>query len=535
MEMVLLVGALVALACLLTSRISSRFGVPMLLLFIGLGLLFGTDGLFKIPFDDYGFAEQTCSVALIFIMFYGGFGTNWREARPVAPQALLLSSVGTILTALLTGAFCHYVLGFSFLEGMLVGAVLSSTDAASVFSILRSKKLSLKDGTASMLEVESGSNDPFAYMLTVILLSLMRGEGGSTLELLRLAAAQVVLGAAFGAALAWLAVWSMRRISFQTAGFDTIFVVVLAVLAYALPSLLGGNGYLSVYLVGIYLGNQNIKNKRALVHFFDGLTGLMQMMIFFLLGLLATPSQMPAILLPALAIFLFLTGLARPLAVGAILTPFRAKPRQQALVAWAGLRGAASIVFAAIVTVDPAYTKSDVFHIAFCVVLLSISLQGTFLPLAARKLHMIDRSGNVLRTFNDYAEDTRIYFLKVTLPEGHPWCGQKIKDVVLPPESLVVMLLRDGKKIVPKGHTTFRAGDLAVLSAPTYRDELNIHLRERRIRPESVWNGSRISELDIPEGTLVIMVRRGGRMIIPNGGTLLREGDVVVLNSTEHE
>ena len=197
--------------------------------------------------------------------------------------------------------------------------------------------------------------------------------------------------------------------------------------------------------MGIVLGNQNIHNKKALVHFFDGLTGLMQMLIFFLLGLLAFPSQIPNVLLPSIAISLFLTFIARPLVVGAILTPARAKLRQQAVVSWAGLRGAASIVFAIMATVSEAFTNNDVFHIAFCVVLFSIAFQGSLLPLVAHKTKMLDETGNVLKTFNDYSDETAVRFVGFTLKEGHPWTGKKIKNIPFPPEMLLVAVLCEGR------------------------------------------------------------------------------------------
>ena len=315
---ILLVTAVILL-CLFLTRISGKIGMPALLAFIVLGMVFGTDGILKIPFDDFSVAEEVCSVALIFIMFYGGFGTNWKQARPVAGKAVLLSSVGVLVTALLTGLFCYFVLHFTFWEGMLMGAVVSSTDAASVFSILRSKKLDLKYNTASLLEIESGSNDPCSYMLTVIILSVMSGDvsGGS---LVLLIITQVVFGILVGIVVAKAAGFALTKITFSNDGFDTIFVFCMALLAYAAASALGGNGYLSTYIAGILLGNMSLHNKKSLVHFFDGVTGLAQMLIFFLLGLLAFPSQMPQVLLPAIAIALFLTFVARPAAVFAMLS-----------------------------------------------------------------------------------------------------------------------------------------------------------------------------------------------------------------------
>ncbi len=350
MTLKLIVGAVIIIACIISNKVSSKMGMPMLLAFIVLGMIFGSDGIFKIPFANFQFAEQICSLALVFLIFYGGFGTNISRAKKVATKAILLSSVGVIATALLTGLFCYYALGFGLLESMLIGSVLSSTDAATVFSILRSQKLNLKDGTASLLEIESGSNDPWAYTLTIIILSLMNtsGETGSILYLIF---AQIFFGVIFGVIIAAFAYWVLKTFTFEQAGFDAIFVLAVAILAYAIPTAFGGNGYLSAYIVGIVLGNKEIINKKALVNFFDGLTGLMQMLTFFLLGLLAFPSQIPKIILPAIAIAIFLTIVARPVAVFAILTPFKAKFAQQTLISWGGLRGATSTIFAIMATV----------------------------------------------------------------------------------------------------------------------------------------------------------------------------------------
>lgn len=260
MSIYILLVAAIILICVVLNKMSSKLGIPMLLAFIVLGMLFGSDGIVKIPFDNYGIVEQVCSIALIFIMFYGGFGTSWKQAKPIAVNAVLLSSIGVIFTALLTGLFCYFLLGFDFLESMLIGAVISSTDAASVFSILRSKRLNLKDNTASLLEVESGSNDPCSYMLTVIILAMMSGDfsGG---QLAYMVFAQVVYGITIGAGIALIATWCLTKIKFATDGFDTIFVFSMPLIAYAASTLLGGNGYLSTYILGIILGNQAIPNK----------------------------------------------------------------------------------------------------------------------------------------------------------------------------------------------------------------------------------------------------------------------------------
>jgi len=281
MTHLLLLSALVILACVLCNKLSSKLGVPTLLAFILLGMFFGSDGVVKIPFDNYGLAQNICSFALIFIMFYGGFGTNWSQAKPVAGKAAILSSFGTAFTAGLVGLFCWAVLSLPTLESFLLGAVIASTDAASVFSILRSKRLNLRDHTASLLEVESGSNDPFSYMLTLILLTLMTGEISAPAVVYQIFA-QLVYGGALGVGVALAARAFLRRFRFASEGFDAIFLVAVALLSYVVPTLLEGNGYLSVYITGILLGNSQLENKKALVNFFDGATGLMQMLLFFL-------------------------------------------------------------------------------------------------------------------------------------------------------------------------------------------------------------------------------------------------------------
>lgn len=526
-EMLLLV-AIVIVGCILCNRISDKIGVPMLLAFILLGMLFGSDGLFKIAFDNFGFAEQICSIALIFIMFYGGFGTKWSEAKPVAVKSVLLSTLGVLLTAGLLGVFCHYVLGFAWLEGLLLGALLGSTDAASVFSILRSRQLNLKYGTASMLEVESGSNDPCAYMLTVILLSMM-GSGGDV-SIASLIFSQLFFGLLCGGVIAMLAINVLKRFEFETEGFNAAFVVAIALLSYALPSVLGGNGYLSAYLVGILLGNSDIPDKKVLVHFFDGITGLMQMLIFFLLGLLSFPSKLPEVALTGLLVAVFLTFIARPVAVAVLLTPFQAKLNQQLLVSWSGLRGAASIVFATMAIVSGVQTEHDLFHIVFFVVLFSILLQGTLLPHVSYKLNMVDIHGNVFRTFTDYSEEDDVDFIRLTMSENHPWVGEAIKKLVLPPDCLLVMIIRQGHTLVPQGDTVIHAGDIIVLSALSYRDERNIKLREIIVKAGDHWCDRELGRVDLPKGTLVVMIRRDGESIIPNGRTVVKEGDLLVIN-----
>ena len=523
---ILLVAAVILL-CLSLNKMSNKLGIPMLLAYILLGMMFGTDGILKIPFDNFTIAEQICTVSLIFIMFYGGFGTNWKQAKPVAGKAVLLSTVGVILTAVTTGAFCHFILKMDFWESMLIGSVISSTDAASVFSILRSRRLNLKNNTASMLEVESGSNDPCSYMLTVIILTIMSGEL-SGFSLVVMIFSQITFGILVGVVVALAAAFILKKVNFATDGFDTIFVFSMALVSYAGASMINGNGYLAAYIAGIILGNTPLHHKKSLVHFFDGITGLMQMLIFFLLGLLAYPSQLPKILPIALAIAVFLTFVARPVSVFAILMPFRCPVKQQLLVSWAGLRGAASIVFAIMATVSPAYTKNDLFHIVIFIVLFSISIQGTLLGLVAKKLDMIDENGNVMKTFSDYSDEMPVEFVKISIKAGHPWENRKIKDLTSLPDLLLVLILRGEERIIPNGNTVVLAGDKIVLSALSPEENLGICLTEIPIEKDSKWIGKPLSRIKLGEEKLVLVLKRNEKVV--NGNTVIRENDVLVIS-----
>lgn len=533
--------SVIIILCIILNKASSKVGMPMLLAFILLGMIFGSDGLFKIKFEDYKSAESICSIALIFIIFYGGFGTNLNAAKPVAVKAVLLSTLGVVLTAVFTGLFCYFVLKFEILQSFLVGAVISSTDAASVFSILRSKKLNLKYNSASLLEVESGSNDPFSYMLTIIVLSLMQGNA-SIGKMSYMLFAQIVFGLAIGYGIGYGAYYILNKFKFSSAGFDSLFVLAVAICSYAIPTLIGGNGYLSAYVAGLFLGNKKFQQKSNLVNFFDGITGLMQMLIFFLLGLLASPSVMVHFILPSLAIALFITFVARPVTIFAILSPMKCPINQQILVSFTGLRGAASIVFAIMAITNKGYVSDfGLFHIVFCIVLFSITLQGSLIPLVSRKLKMIDNNANVLKTFTDYPEEVPVQFIKLNVTENHTWVDKTIKEVVLPPETILVLILRDGKRIVPRGNTEIKANDEIVLCAQAFnsKNEPNeakneIELVEIELEENHKWIGKKLSEIasDLQK-SLIVLIKRNGKLVIPDGRTVLAKDDILVLEHDE--
>ena len=439
----------------------------MLLIFIVLGMLFGSDGIVGIYFDNYELASYLCSIGLVFIMFFGGFGTNWKAAKPVAIPSILMSSLGVIITAGLTGLFCHFILKMTLLEGILVGTIVASTDAASVFAVLRAQKLNLKGSLASLLEVESGSNDPIAYMMTIVVLSMMKSPGElSFLSTFNVVATQIGLGLIIGFLLAKIAVYILRTSNFEIDGFYTIFVMSIAILSYSVSEALGGNGYLSVYISGIIIGNSKIPHKKSMFHFFDGISWTMQILLFFILGLLSFPSKIPYVAVPSVLISVFMILIARPLATFIILSPFKFTINEKIFISWVGLRGAASVVFAIMAVTYGVNIENDIFHIIFFIALFSVSIQGTLIPKLANLLNLVDTedSSSVLKTFTDYTGEINTDLLEVNITTDSKWINKSIMDANIPEEILIVMIKRNNSILVPKGSTIIKEGDILVLS-----------------------------------------------------------------------
>lgn len=534
----LLILGIIVFVCVLLNSASSRRGVPMLLAFIVFGIACGNIGSIPIYLDDKGYAAQVCTVALIFIMFYGGFGTRWKHAREVAAEAGLLATLGVFATAALTGLFCHFVFRWGWTESFLMGSVVSSTDAASVFSILRGGRLALKNNTAPLLEVESGSNDPAAFMLTSVMISIINGHASGG-HIAWMVAAQILIGTASGLLIAQGGIALMRRVSFPTSGFDSLMVFAIALASYAIPDLLGGNGYLSAYIVGIIMGNNSFPGRKKLVGFFDGVNGLMQMIIFFMLGLLARPASLWKALLPALAITGTLLIVARPAAVWAILAPFKKYPwRQRLLVNFAGLRGASSIVFAIVASTGCLALKNDIFSTVFCVVLISIGVEGTLIPKVARGLKMVDDSNEALKSFSDFEEETTIQFGKLTVEPGGNWDGIAVKDARLPKGLLICRVVKPSAempsekiRLVPDGNTILNAGDIIIFCSQAYSSDKELRIIEKEIGSVSKWQNKTIAEFNAGRDEQILMILREEQSIIPDGRTLLEVGDILFINA----
>lgn len=531
MNMILLSVAIIIMLCIWGEKFSNKLGMPALIFFMFVGMLFGSDGIFKIAFDDFKLAENICSIALIFIMFYGGFNTKWQAAKAVAGKSLVLSTLGVVITAVVTTILCRIILKLDISESFLIGAVLSSTDAASVFAILRKNKLNLKDGTASILEVESGSNDPVSYLLTIVAISITTtGRYGNVFGTI---AVQLIVGTIVGLIFAKFTVHILMKTRLVAEGMDTLFMIASVLFCYGLTAVLGGNAYLSVYLFGIYTGNHRIRKKNEIIPFFDGLTSLAQILIFFLIGLLTVPHQMKDIMVEALGVVGIITLIARPVAVFLLLKPLKCSWNQCLLIAWAGLRGASSSVFAITAVAAGVSMKQDLFHIVFMVSLFSVAIQGTLLPKVARMLNMVDDDVDVLKTFNDYQEETAFQLMKLHIPKGHNWENKMVKDVTMPTGSLALMIKRRGESIITKGDTLILAEDDIVLSVPPYNPSGSERLEERLIEKGDGWCNKEISELKISKHKLIAMVIRDEQPIIPTGQTVIRENDVVVFFSVK--
>jgi cell volume regulation protein A len=375
--------------------------------------------------------------------------------------------------------------------------------------------------------VESGSNDPVSYLLTIIAINML--NAGNSINLALTIAQQIILGIAVGVILAKAALYILTKTPMIAEGLDAIFLIAVVMFCYGVTDIVGGNAYLSIYLFGIIIGNANIKNKQTLIPFFDGITSLAQILIFFLIGLLTFPHQMPAIIPTAFLIVIFLTLIARPVAVFALMLPFKCSIKQCVLISWAGLRGASSSVFAIMAVANGISMKHDLFHIVFMVSLFSVSIQGTLLPWVARKLDMVDDSTDVRKTFNDYQDETSFQLMRMHIPKGHIWADRKIKDVNMPTGSLAIMIKRGKDTIITKGDTEILAGDDIILSVPPYSPSDNEKLDERRIDRLDEWCNQAICDLDIPDDVLITMIIRNDETVIPDGKTKILENDVVVV------
>ena len=467
----MLVGALLLFVAVLAGKVAYRFGAPALLLFLGVGMLFGLD---FISYRSVDITQFIGMMSLCVILFTGGMDTSFREIRPIIGPGVVLATAGVVMTALVLAGFVWLIapwlgLEMPFALALLLASTMSSTDSASVFSILRSKKQGLKEHLRPLLELESGSNDPMAYMLTILLIGVLSntsehvGLGMSVVAFV----VQMVVGALSGYLVGRLAVWTINRIGLANHSLYVVLLLAFVFFSFAFTDLAGGNGYLAVYLSGLVIGNHKLVQKRPLTVFFDGFTWLMQIVMFLTLGLFVNSDELlqPEVLILGCSVGFFLILVARPLSVFACLLPFRKfTTRARLYISWVGLRGAVPILFAIYPMMDDVEYADLLFNVVFLSTIISLLVQGTTVSGMANLLGLAYEERESAFDVNMH-EDMKSVLTEVEVNESMLESGHTLKDIVLPENTLVMMICRDGEYFVPQGKTELRLGDkLLVIS-----------------------------------------------------------------------
>lgn len=472
-ENILLLGSILVFSAIIISKTGYKLGVPSLLVFLVVGMLFGSDGL-GLHFENAKQAQFIGMISLSVILFSGGMDTKIREVKPILLTGLLLSTLGVLVTTALTGLFIYYVshetgfdINLSLIVSMLLAATMSSTDSASVFNILRTQKINLKQNLRPLLELESGSNDPMAYMLTIVLISLATSASASAGQIAVDFAIQFVVGSITGFAMGKLGVLIINKIKLNNSSLYPILLLSIVFFTFTITDLLKGNGYLAVYIAGAVVGNSKIVCRRETQTFFDGFTWLSQIIMFLALGLLVNPHELLGVAPVAVLIGLFMMIVARPASVFLCLLPFKNLGfKAKTFTSWVGLRGAVPIIFATYPVVADIDGADQIFNIVFFITLLSMIIQGSTISWAAKKLNLnlpLQKEGN------DFG---------IELP-----------------------------------------------------DEIDTTLKDIEVTEKMLENGNKIADMNIPKGTLVMIVKRGNRHIIPNGSLIIQAGDKLLLIS----
>lgn len=463
-EYLLLGAAVLLVLSILASKLSSRFGVPALLLFLAIGMFAGSDGPGGIHFDNAWIAKSLGVVALAYILFSGGLDTNWTTVRRVLWQGLSLSTIGVLVTAVLVGWFSTMFLGFSTLEGFLLGAVVSSTDAAAVFSILKSRNVSLKRKLQPLLELESGSNDPMAVFLTLGLLHLISTPQASPWQLIPWFIQQMFLGSVLGWLFGKLMIFAVNRLKLEYEGLYPVLTLALVILTYALTSSIGGNGFLAVYISGIVMSQKDFLYKKTLSRFHEGIAWLMQIVMFLTLGLLVFPSRLLPIAGFGFLTSVFLILIARPISVFVSLLFARANLNEKLMISWVGLRGAAPVILATFVLLANPPKADLIFNIVFFVVLTSVLLQGTSIPLVAKWLKVdapLERKRRYPIEF-EQTEGVNTDLVDFMIPFNSAVVGKAIYELGLPADCLITMICRNDQFIVASGKAVMEEGDVVL-------------------------------------------------------------------------
>lgn len=470
-ENILLIGSVLLFVSIVVSKTGYKFGVPTLLLFLVVGMVFGTDG-FGLQFNDTGEAQFIGMVALSIILFSGGMDTKYKEIKPIIFPGIVLSTLGVLFTALLTGLFITFISDMSWTNihlplttSLLLAATMSSTDSASVFAILRSQKMNLKENLRPMLELESGSNDPMAFMLTIVLIQFIEstGMGPGTIALSFLT--QFVVGGVVGYLLGKLLIYIINKIDIGNSSLYPILVVSFIFFTFSITDALKGNGYLAVYIAGMLVGNNKIVYRKEIASFMDGFSWLFQIIMFLTLGLLVNPHELLSIAPAAILIGVFMIVIGRPVSVFLCLTPFRKiSLKAKHFVSWVGLRGAVPIIFATYPVMHNVPGANVIFNIVFFITILSLVIQGTSISFVANLLHLSTPLDDDSNQFGiELPEELNTHLFEVTVNDNMLRHGKTLKEVNTPQGTLVMLIKRDDQFLIPNGSLTLHVDDLLLL------------------------------------------------------------------------
>lgn len=468
---ILLVGSVLLFVSIIVGKTGYKFGVPTLLLFLLVGMLFGSDGL-GMQFHNADEAQFIGMVALSIILFSGGMDTKFNDVRPIMAQGIMLSTIGVLLTAFFTGIFIWWISGMSWSNiafpittSLLLASTMSSTDSASVFAILRSQNINLKHNLRPMLELESGSNDPMAYMLTIVLIQLVQASGVSGGDIALSFAIQFIMGGALGYALGRTAVFMLNRLNIDNQSLYPILLLAFVFFTFSITDLFKGNGYLAVYIAGMIVGNNKIKHRKEITTFMDGLSWLFQIIMFLCLGLLVNPHEMLDVAIVATLIGVFMIFIGRPLSVFLCLLPFKnMTTKSRIFISWVGLRGAVPIIFATYPVVAGIEGANMIFNIVFFITIVSLIVQGTTISTMANKLKL---SKPMPKTGNEFGvelpEEINTHLYDMVIEPSHITSGDTLKDMALPKGTLVMIVKRDEEYLIPNGTLKLHVGDRLLL------------------------------------------------------------------------
>ena len=477
-ENILLVGGLILATSIFVSKAGYRVGMPALLLFLGVGMLFGSDGV-GIQFNSPNVAQFIGVLALSVILFSGGMDTKIQEIRPVMAQGVVLATVGVVATAALTGGFIYFITNslsgmpsLNIAESLLLASVMSSTDSASVFSILRSKKMGLKENLRPTLELESGSNDPMAYMLTLLLIQIIQTGEMSIWDSLGFLGIQLVVGAIAGYALGKVTVFIVNKINIENSSLYPILLLAMVYVIFSVTSLLQGNGYLAVYLAGLVVGNHKLVHKKSIGTFFDGLAWLFQIVMFLALGLLVNPHELLSVTLLGLLVGVFMILFGRPLSVFLCLAPFRKMSLlAKTYVSWVGLRGAVPIIFATYPWIAGIPHANLIFNVVFFITIVSLLVQGTTVGFVAKMLGLATEKEGESQFGVEFSDEIKASMSEIRVVDSVIANGDRLMDMKFPSSTLVVMVRRGEKYFVPTGETHVLINDVLLVISDN-EDEL---------------------------------------------------------------